>query len=311
MSKCLGCGININSNNLCERCFRIKHYNDYKKVDQASIDFECIKSNITKDDLVVLVVDLLNIPNDFDMVKDIKSNIILALTKFDLMPNNNEERYIKYFNRYNLNIIDTIIISSLKNYNLDSLYSSIKNNLKSNNVYFIGYTNAGKSSLINKLIYNYTSYDSFITTSSMPNTTLGTISIKLDDFTLIDTPGIVDNKNITNYLESKQIKKISAAQKIKPITYQIQGTQFIKIDDFIALEVSDNNIIIYMPNNLKIDRYYKKIDILEKLNKNVISIESVCDLVIPGLGFIKVLKPGTITLYKEDKVGFFLRDNII
>ena len=184
-------------------------------------------------------------------------------------------------------------------------------NLKSNNVYFIGYTNAGKSSLINKLIYNYTSYDSFITTSSMPNTTLGTISIKLDDFTLIDTPGIVDNKNITNYLESKQIKKISAAQKIKPITYQIKGTQFIKIDDFIALEVSDNNIIIYMPNNLKIDRYYKKIDILEKLNKNVISIESVCDLVIPGLGFIKVLKPGIITLFLIDKVGYFLRDNII
>lgn len=311
MSKCLGCGVNINSNNLCERCFRIKHYNDYKKVDHASIEFESIKSNITKDDLVVLVVDLLNIPNDFDVIKDIKSNIILALTKFDLMPNNNEERYIKYFNRYNLNIIDTIIISSLKNYNLDSLYSSIKNNLKSNNVYFIGYTNAGKSSLINKLIYNYTSYDSFITTSSMPNTTLGTISIRLDDFTLIDTPGIVDSKNITNYLDSKQIKKISSVQKIKPITYQIKGTQFIKVDDFIALEVSDNNIIIYMPNNLKIDRYYKKIDILEKLNKNVINIESVCDLVIPGLGFIKVLKPGTITLYKEDKVGFFLRDNII
>lgn len=311
MNKCIGCGVDTNSKNLCERCFRIKHYNDYKKVDKSSIDFESIKNNIAEDDLVVLVVDLLNIPESFEEIKNIKSDIVLALTKFDLMPNDNEARYIKYFEKYDLNIIDTVVLSSLKNYNLDDLYYKIKNNLKSNNVYFIGYTNAGKSSLINKLIYNYSSCDSYITISSMPNTTLGTISVKLEDFTLIDTPGIVDNKNITNYLDDKQIKKLSIVKRIKPISYQIKGTQYIKIDDMLALKIDDNNIIIYMPNTLKIDRYYKKINFDFNLKKVNIDIKDVCDVVIPGLGFIKVLKPGIITLYLKDKVGFFIRDNII
>ena len=311
MNKCLGCGIDTNNSNLCERCFRIKHYNDYKKVDSTSIDFKSILKNIKEEDLVVLVVDLLNIPENFNEIKSIKSNIILALTKFDLMPNNNEDRYIEYFKRYNLNIIDAIVLSSLKNYNLDNLYYTIKNNLKSNNVYFIGYTNDGKSSLINKLIYNYSNNETFITISPMPNTTLDAISIKLDDFILIDTPGIVDNNNITNFLEDNQIKKLGVVKKIKPISYQIKGMQYIKIDDMLVLEASDNNIIIYMPNSLKIDRYYKKININDNLKKVDINIENTCDLVIPGLGFIKVLKPGIITLFLIDKVGYFLRDNII
>ena len=311
MNKCQGCGVDTDSKNLCERCFRIKHYNDYKKVDTTLIDFERIKLDISKDDLVVLVVDLLNIPESFECIKGIKSNIILALTKFDLMPTDNEERYIKYFEKFDLNIIDTVVLSSFKNYNLDDLYYKIKNNLKSNKVYFIGYTNAGKSSLINKLIYNYSNCDSYITISSMPNTTLGTISIKLEDFTLIDTPGIVDIENITNYLDEKQIKKLSIVKKIKPISYQIKGTQYIKIDDMLSLKVDDNNIIIYMPNTLKIDRYYKEIKFDLGFKKVNIDIKDVCDVVIPGLGFIKVLKPGTISLYLKDKVGFFIRDNII
>ena len=45
----------------------------------------------------------------------------------------------------------------------------------SSNVYFVGYTNSGKSTLINKIIYNYSDISSMITTSSLPNTTIDTI----------------------------------------------------------------------------------------------------------------------------------------
>lgn len=44
-----------------------------------------------------------------------------------------------------------------------------------------------------------------ITTSSLPNTTLEDINIKLKDITLIDTPGFVSENNICNYIEIKSI----------------------------------------------------------------------------------------------------------
>ena len=58
MTKCLGCGVNIQNtdlnkigytsnldNKFCERCFRIKNYNDYIKVD--------VKNNFNDDKFTI------------------------------------------------------------------------------------------------------------------------------------------------------------------------------------------------------------------------------------------------------------------
>ena len=50
---------------------------------------------------------------------------------------------------------------------------------KSNNVYVIGYTNAGKSTLVNKFLKNYGSYNGEITVSNLPSTTLDLIENKV------------------------------------------------------------------------------------------------------------------------------------
>ena len=75
MSKCIGCGVKLQTinndtlgyttnldNKLCERCFRIRNYNDYKFVIKDNNDYINILKDINKtNDLVVLVVDLFNI----------------------------------------------------------------------------------------------------------------------------------------------------------------------------------------------------------------------------------------------------------
>ena len=154
MNKCIGCGVST-ENNLCERCFRIRNYNEYKKIDVDDRVFLDNLNKINNDDLVVLVIDLLNIPENLDIIKNkINNKTILVINKFDLSPTDNVERYKKYFDKYEINVIDTVCISTKNNYNLDYLYELIKKNVN-DKVYFIGYTNSGKSSLINKLIYNY------------------------------------------------------------------------------------------------------------------------------------------------------------
>ena len=141
MSKCVGCGAHLQSNakdsigytnnlnnDLCERCFRIRNYNDYKFVIKDNNDFINILKNVNNtNDLVVLVVDLFNINKNIeDISKYLNNNILLVLTKRDILPKScYDKKIIEYFNNYNLNIIDTVIISSIKNYNFDDLYNKI------------------------------------------------------------------------------------------------------------------------------------------------------------------------------------------
>ena len=329
MSKCIGCGVTLQTsntdelgyinkldNNLCERCFRIRNYNDYKFVIKDNNDYINILRNVNNtNDLVVLVVDLFNISKNLeDISKYINNKILLVLTKRDILPKScYDEKFIKYFENYNLNIIDTIVISSNKNYNLDILYNKINTYKTSNNVYVVGFTNSGKSTLINKIIYNYSSVDTNITTSNLPSTTIDSIEVKVnDDLTLIDTPGLLDNGDIINFIDSKTLKKIIPTKELKPITYQIKDNQTILIEDLVRVDLFDkNSMTIYMSNNLSIKRIYKDTDEFKNLKKHEFNIEDDSDIVIQGLGFIKFTHKSKIILYTKENVSVFVRKNLI
>ena len=329
MSKCIGCGVTLQTtnnedlgytikldNNLCERCFRIRNYNDYKFVIKDNNDYINILKDINKtNDLVVLVVDLFNISKSIeDISKYINNNILLVLTKRDILPKScYDEKFKEYFKNYNLNIIDSIVISSNKNYNIDTLYNKINEYKVSNKVYVVGFTNSGKSTLINKIIYNYSNSNTIITTSNLPSTTIDSISVKVnDDLTLIDTPGLLDNGDIINFIDGKTLKKIIPNKELKPITYQIKDKQIIIIEDLVRIDLFDkNNMTIYMANNLNIKRIYKDTLELTNLKKHELDIMDDCDVVIQGLGFIKFTHKSKIVLYTKEDVSVFVRKNLI
>ena len=307
MNKCIGCGVST-ENNLCERCFRIRNYNEYKKIDVDGKVFLDNLNKINKDDLVVLVIDLLNIPENLDIIKNkINNKTILVINKFDLSPTDNVERYKKYFDKYKINVIDTICISTKNNYNLDYLYELIKKNVN-DKVYFIGYTNSGKSSLINKLIYNYSNDNTVITTSYLANTTLDIIEIKLDDFILVDTPGIIIDNNINN-LDDSILKKLSKGKRIKPISYQVKGKQYIYIEDLVKISLENNDIIIYVPSNIEVERYYKEKE-FNKCKSIDYNIVDTIDIVIPNIGFIKV-KSGLVNIAISKDIEIYTRKPLI
>ena len=162
------------------------------------------------------------------------------------------------------------------------------------------------------MIYNYTDLDILITTSMLPSTTLDTMDIKIsDDLTLIDTPGIIDNGNICNYLENKSLKKIFPKKEIKPITYQVKSKQYILVENFIKIECEENcDITLYFSNQLKIERFYKDVEI-PNLVKNEVSAFKNSDIVINGIGFINTKKSVKLNIYTLENVDVFVRNELI
>ena len=328
MSKCIGCGVELQStnkeklgyvnsldNNLCERCFKIRNYNEYRFVIKDNNEYINILNKISKtNDLVVLVVDLFNISSNLDSISNyINNDVLLVLSKRDILPKSCPDiKFLDYFNNLNLNIIDRLVISSKKNYNLDELYNKINKYKKSNLVYIVGYTNSGKSTLINKIIYNYSNLNNEITTSNLPSTTIDSIYIKVNDsLTLVDTPGLLDLGDISNNVDEKVLKQIIPVKEIKPITYQVKCKQSIIINNLVRIDLLDNtNITIYMSNSLNIKRVFRSDNYLKDLKEYDLSVLKNQDLVIEGLGFINFSNHCNIKVY-VDKAHISLRKELI
>ncbi len=329
---CKGCGVKLQdsnvlfegftstlSNDFCSRCFRLINYGEYVVTAKSNDEYiEILKSVNDTKDLVLYVVDLLNIEKDITMIRNyINNRLILVLTKRDVLPLSvNDEKIKDYFKNLGLDYQDIIIISSKKNYNVDELYKLIKLNKSSRNVYVVGHTNTGKSTLIKKMIENYSDNECSLAVSPLPSTTLNKISIKLsDDLELIDTPGLVDRGNIVNYVDVEILKKINAKKEIKPITHQIKEGNSIIISPLVRIDYKEgdkNSFTFYVSNELDVEKVNtKNAPVLENVTLKNFNVSYYQDLVINGLGFIKITQKCNIDIYVQGNVEVFLRNSLI
>lgn len=330
MKTCLGCGVVLQDNNplldgyvkdltkdYCYRCFKMRNYGEYENVIHKEEEYlNLIKEIGTKNNLVLLVVDLLNIPKNLSAIKGyLKNNpVILVLNKRDLLPLKiNDEKYLNYFAKYNFTA--SVVISAYKNYNLDLLLETIKKYNSFEDVYMVGTTNAGKSSLINKLVELYSINKSNITISPMPSTTLKEIKVPFKDFNLIDTPGLIEKGNILDYVDNQTIKKIVSHQEIKPMTYQLKENEAIVIDKLLRIDnlsKEKNSFTLFISRNLETKKIHSKFNKrLQDLPKRLLKVGYKQDIVIPGLGFIKVIYPTKVLIYVNSNLDIYTRESLI
>ncbi len=329
---CRGCGVllqndnimqegyvNSLDNDICQRCFRMTNYGEYQVVTKSNEEFISILKEVDKTkDLVLHIVDLINLDKDLKEIRNtITNKMILVLNKKDALPKSvKDEKIINYIKSLELDYIDIIVISANKNYNIDLLVSKINKYKTSNKVYVVGKTNTGKSSLINRLIENYSSNDSNLTISPLPSTTLNLVSIDMNDkLTLIDTPGLIDRGNISNYLSEKEIKKLINKKEIKPKTYQIRKGQCLIIDNIARIDYVEgekNSFTLYIPNGLKVKRMNAlKQERLKDLSKQELTFGYREDVVINGLGWVKIVDKGIVYVYVDKNVEVWTRRNFI
>lgn len=299
MTKCKGCGITLQTENkndvgytpdikneLCERCFKLKNYNVLTNTG-VKIDNEKLIEKINKLDVFVFfLTDFINLDNSvIEYYKKIKSKKVMILTKADIIPRN-----IKY-NKLIENIKDLyeirediILTSSKKKLNISTITNLC---LENKNVIFVGFTNAGKSSLINSLT------GSDITVSNSQNTTQELIKLNIHGVTIYDAPGLMDDVNRENIPKSS----------INPRSYQLPSKHYLSING-IKLNIKENsNFTIYVGNEVEILRRKEH----ENVECNII-VPKNSDVVLKGLGFIKFSNTTLISLSSND---YEIRPSII
>jgi len=291
MTKCVGCGIKLQekdknelgytpnlNNELCERCFKLKNYNILTNKG-INIDNNKLISKINElNTCVLFLVDFINLDSEvIDAYKKIKSKKILIITKADIIPKNIKyQKLIQNIkNIYDIKE-DLILTSSKTKLNIKTI---TKICLEEKNICLAGFTNAGKSSLINALV------GSDITVSKKSNTTQDFIKLNVDGINIYDAPGFMSNINRENIPRSI----------IRPITYQFPSKHYLLIQDIKLNILENSNFTIYVGNEANIIR--------RKENENVeckIIVPKNSDVIIKGFCFINFKNTCMISLNTKD-----------
>ena len=299
----------------CERCFKIKHYGEYSVLDKK-IDTDGIIRNINSDNLasVAILIDALNINDNIKKyIKRFKNKKYILITKKDILPKSlKEKKLIEYIKN---NVCDTeniMCISSVKNYNIDNFLNKIKeDNVK--RLYIVGFTNRGKSTFINHLLTSQMKNPT-ITTSAIPNTTASYITIKLDNkITIVDTPGFIDSNAVYNFIDYNKTIKLYPKKEIRVKTFQIRSGYSIVINDILRIDNLGkcNSFSFYMSDKLRYEKVKFKNEKLKILPSISIETNECTDVLVNGLGFIRITKPGEFKIYALDEKMISIRKSMI
>lgn len=362
--KCIGCGATLQSDNkdlagyvpssrlnqedvICQRCFRLKNYNEVQDVGLDSEDFLNLLQGLSdKPGIVVNIVDVFDFEGSFiHAIKRIVGNkkIILVANKIDILPKQINKRRVSEWIRqsaknYGLYPDDVVLISAVKGFGIDDLMASIDKHRKGQDVYIVGTTNVGKSTLINRLIEESVGEKDVVTTSKVPGTTLDMIDIPLDDNSLMyDTPGIIQAHQMTHLVTTKELNTIIPKKEIKQRVFQLNEAQTLFIGGLARIDyIKGGNkrpFICFFSNDLNIHRTkLEKADTLwkEQIGKllapphdethfdfdhlkqvDIKTKDKRQDIMISGLGFITLEEGATLTITVPKSVDVVVRPSIL
>ncbi|MDP5273029.1 ribosome biogenesis GTPase YqeH [Chengkuizengella axinellae] len=359
---CSGCGIKLqttDSNKLgyipkenasiCQRCYKIKHYNEISSITLEEDDFLKILSHVGQTKSLVLnIVDIFDFEGSLitGLRRFVGSNpTIMVVNKVDLLPKNlNLNRILNWVKKqakeYGVNVVDVVMCSAKKNIGFSRVIEALDKHRKGRDIYVVGATNVGKSTLINRLINDFSDLDEELTTSRYPGTTLDLVKIPLEDGKyIVDTPGIVYTSRMTEIISKRDLQKITPEQSLKPRVYQLNERQTLFFGalarfDFVQGERQSftcfisNSVYVHRTKLEKADELYEnqkgemlsppgveEIQSLPPLTKHAFRIpkSKKLDILISGLGWIKCSNEigAEVVIHVPKGVKVVLRESMI
>ena len=310
MIKCKGCGVEIqflnstikgyinkttydkrianNQEIYCERCFRLKNYNEDLKVEIDEESFsELAKENVKEGMLICNIVDAFDLDGTMiDNINELFPNnpILIIANKYDLFMRSNRPTKIKkyvanYLEQKQIKNVGVIVTSGKDEYSSLKVYETLLKVINANNlkkeVFLFGMSNVGKTTMLNSMLKTINKNNDFLTVSSAVSTTLAITSLQIGEIFIYDTPGIINKKQATYYLNKKTIDMVMPKNFVKPVIYQLNPLQTIfiegfgsvsylsKLEDKLEIESIDK---IYNSNKLSIICYFSRNIYLHRTN---------------------------------------------
>ena len=361
---CIGCGVKVQAedpealgyapksalekeNIICQRCFKLKHYNEVQDVSLTDDDFLKILNKVGEtDSLIVKIVDIFDFNGSWlpGLHRFVGGNDVLLIgNKVDLLPKSvKHNKLINWMKQsakeLGLQPVDVLLVSAEKGKCISEAAEAIEHYRQGRDVYVVGCTNVGKSTFINRLIKQVTGEADIITTSHFPGTTLDMIEIPLDDgHAMYDTPGIINHHQMAHYVDSRDFKIIMPKKEIKPKVYQLNEGQTLFFGGLARLDYVSggrrsltchlsNELLIHRTKLEKADELYKnhagelltpprqeQMDEFPKLVPYEFSLkEAKMDIVFSGLGWVTVNEPGAkIVAHVPKGVQVIIRKSLI
>ncbi|GAA0354024.1 ribosome biogenesis GTPase YqeH [Bacillus horti] len=282
---CSGCGVKLQTQDkekagyvpksalakdriICQRCFKITHYSEVSPVELTDEDYLRILHSIGDSRaLVVKIVDMFDFNGSWitGIQRFVGNNPILVVgNKVDLLPKNMNLNRMKNWLQHSvkemgLKPLDVLFCSAEKGMLIEELLQTIDHYRKKQNVYIVGATNVGKTTLINQILKKVGVQDNeLLTASRFPGTTLDLIEIPFEDGSaLYDTPGIINRHQMAHYISTEELKTVSPSKPIKPKVFQLDEQQTLFFGGLSRLDFvqgDHQSFVCYVSNLVTIHR---------------------------------------------------------
>lgn len=233
----------------CDRCFEtMKAFNNSEleqKVDQEVL--KILDDAFATDALIIWVVDLFSFNGTLnsEIAKKVKKlNVIVVGNKRDLFPLNvKDESLVEYlnttFNAYGIKPKSVRLLGATNKIDSKELIDSVNTARKGHDVYMIGNSTSGKTSIINRAMKGFENKTTRqIKTITYPGTSVNVLEIPLSRSSFFyELPGISQTTSATGKLEKDVVRQIVPKKAVKLITRTMSAGDALMVGSLAAFEI--------------------------------------------------------------------------
>eukprot|EP01017_Pseudomicrothorax_dubius_P010245 TRINITY_DN13633_c0_g1_i1.p1 TRINITY_DN13633_c0_g1~~TRINITY_DN13633_c0_g1_i1.p1 ORF type:complete len:545 (+),score=78.86 TRINITY_DN13633_c0_g1_i1:67-1701(+) len=285
--------LNLDNNNMiCQRCHTIRSGAKPNTLQSFGLKYHIdpekwarkIFQRVAPKSTFLVVLDISDFTSSllkeiFDQIRYKKGEVIIVVNKMDIVPSMVSESRIRGWIRKRLDDLgapseELYLLSAKTGQGVSRLINDLKSYGKKldrslkKNLYVLGATNAGKSSLINSIImqssHNKTHYRSpyesleaelfdlnqtsntDVTTSTLPGTTLDVFEVEgvHIGWRVFDTPGIPNPQSLTTKVENlAALNDIAFTKQTQPATLPMSDGETLWIGGLARLDIQCEEVI--------------------------------------------------------------------
>ena len=251
---------------LCNDCFKNERFSESPTEPRFEEDFQKILEVVKeKKAVIAYVIDLFSFEGNFitklnEMIEGL--DVIVIANKRDLLPAEANDEYLLEYVEHTLRkaklaVKDVVLVSSTNDINIELMYEKIIKLANNRDVFFVGASASGKSSVIIELLKRYKNNTRRpVTLCTFKNTALRGYQIPLTDKSNIyELPGTGIQNSMLSKVERVVQNAIAPKKEVSPRTVTLYKGYSTCLGGLCCVELLDSKkteVTFYLSNSVQI-----------------------------------------------------------